>query len=102
MNLGEAIKKVRESQGISQDKISELTGINQGHVSQIENNHRTTTLRTVERFAKVLGLPVPVLIWLSLDESDVDESKRAAFMSIKKPVDEMLKTFFLDTLNVEK
>ena len=50
-----ALLTAREETGISQTKLSELTGIAQPDISRIEKGHANPSVRTLERLAKGLG-----------------------------------------------
>lgn len=54
------IKKLREAQGISQSKLSEILGISRGQVSNIENprySHKYT-LKQIDTICKYLDYPI--------------------------------------------
>lgn len=53
--IGLTIKNARISSGISQDRLSELTGIDQGDISKIECGVYNPTVSTLDRIAKALG-----------------------------------------------
>ena len=48
------LKKVREQKRMSQGKLSKITGFSQGYISQLENNSKTPTLKTIEVIANAL------------------------------------------------
>jgi len=54
------IKKLREDNGISQAKLSEILGISRGQVSNIENPHypHKYTLKQIDTICKYLGYPI--------------------------------------------
>ncbi len=63
-----AITKNREKQGMSQKKLSELSGIRVENLSRLEKGKQMNpTLFTLESIAKALQIPVSKLI----DESQV-------------------------------
>lgn len=55
--LGRDIKRRRKQLGLSQSKLAELSGIGQGHISQIENGSRRPNLATLHKLREALGLP---------------------------------------------
>jgi transcriptional regulator with XRE-family HTH domain len=57
------LKAIRLWRGISQSKISLVTGIGQGYLSDLENRHRAETPETIKRLASALDVPVT---WLNL------------------------------------
>lgn len=51
------IKKAREQKGISQEKLSEKSGISRATISYLENNpNAVTTTETLKRLASALGV----------------------------------------------
>lgn len=54
------IKKLREAQGISQSKLSEILGISRGQVSNIENPHYSHkyTIKQIDTLCKALNYPI--------------------------------------------
>jgi DNA-binding XRE family transcriptional regulator len=63
-----AILRNREKLGISQEKLSKLTGIRPDMISRLENGRQMNpTLLTLEKLAKALEIPVAKLI----DETQV-------------------------------
>jgi len=58
-----AISKNREKLGLSQERLSKLTGIRVDMISRLENGKQMNpTLRTLEALAKALEIPVHKLI----------------------------------------
>lgn len=55
--LSSNIKTIRKSKHISQEKLSELTGISVRHISQIECSVSYPSGEKVEAIAKALGIP---------------------------------------------
>lgn len=53
-----AVLEAREQKGISQQELSEITGINQADISRIENGNANPSLRTMKRLASGLGMKV--------------------------------------------
>lgn len=49
-----ALKAYRLRQGLTQARLSALSGINQGHISEMEKGKRTIGLRSAKTLAKVL------------------------------------------------
>jgi DNA adenine methylase len=55
-NFGNHIKKIRNMQGITQIRMSELTGINREQISKIENGQINPTLDTVYKIGVAFGM----------------------------------------------
>lgn len=60
---GEAIKMIRELQGLSQNELSVLTGISQSNLSALENDTRQLGRITAITLAKVLHVHPSVLLF---------------------------------------
>lgn len=56
----------REKQGLSKNKMAELTGLDRRTIFLVENDQRSPTLRTLLKMAKALDLKLgPVLVELN-------------------------------------
>lgn len=55
--IGRDVKRRRVRLGLSQAQLSELSGIAQGHISQIERGERKPSLSTLAKLRDALGLP---------------------------------------------
>lgn len=55
--VGTLVKRRRQALGWTQDQLAYLSGVNQGHISQIERNLKTPTLPTLNRLRDALALP---------------------------------------------
>jgi len=60
---GEAIKMIRELQGLSQNDLSELTDISQSNLSALENDARQLGRNTAIVLAKALHVHPAVLLF---------------------------------------
>jgi transcriptional regulator with XRE-family HTH domain len=79
MNIGIAIKTVRAELEISQEKLSELTGLSQTSISQIENGVKFPTKKSLGKICKALEIPEAVLYILGMDKADIPASRRKIF-----------------------
>ena len=68
---GEALKMIRELQGLSQLQLAELTGVNQSNISAIENGTRQLGRNRAIIFAKALRVHPAVLLFPDYDAEDV-------------------------------
>ena len=62
-NISNNIRLLRTKNRISQDKLSELAGINQQQISFIENGKACPKLETVIKIAEALNVTVNDLIY---------------------------------------
>jgi transcriptional regulator with XRE-family HTH domain len=52
--IGQRIAELRKEKGISQAKLSELTGIGSGHIARIELGKYSTGIDTLAKIAEIL------------------------------------------------
>ncbi|MDP3875204.1 MAG: helix-turn-helix transcriptional regulator [bacterium] len=62
VKLGKNLKRIRTKKGISQGDIVRKLGISRSFISNIENGKTNSTLSTISKLAKVLGVSVDKLI----------------------------------------
>lgn len=60
--LGENIRRIRTSKGISQGEIARRLEVDKGFVSNIENGKTNPTLATIAKLAKALNVSVGELM----------------------------------------
>ncbi len=70
MTVGEKIKHIRESMGLSQGKLAKASGLAQSSISYIESGGKKPNIETITILAKALDTPVSFL----LDNQQVDET----------------------------
>jgi len=79
MQLGSAVKELRRRAELRQEELARNVGITQSYLSQIENDRKDPNLSTLRRIAQELGVSVPILFFLSMDEEDVRPDREEAF-----------------------
>ncbi len=94
MDLGKAIKASRKNIGLKQNKFAEICNITPSYLSQIENNLKDPNVSTLKIISEKLGIPLPILFFLSLEESDVSPKKRDAFNMIFPSINTLISDFF--------
>lgn len=67
-NFGKKIKLIRFKRNISQENLSEISGISRSVMGKIERGEISTTLYSVEKIAKALDIDIQKLF----DFSDLD------------------------------
>ena len=55
-NVGEVIQEARKSRFMSQEKLSQLSGLTQSQISRIEAGERSVSLYVIAKIAKVLEI----------------------------------------------
>jgi transcriptional regulator with XRE-family HTH domain len=68
---GEALKMLRELQGLSQNDLAELTGVSQSNISALESNARQFGRDRAIVFAKALHVHPAVLLFPDFDMAAV-------------------------------
>jgi DNA-binding XRE family transcriptional regulator len=70
--LGHNLRRLRAAAGLSQQGLSDLTGIRPGRISQYETGLYAPTIDMLERFADAFVVPIAALF----DETDFDEKPK--------------------------
>jgi len=94
MNIGQAIHTVRKKKKLSQEKFSELVGIDQSYLSMIENNKKNPSMKLLEKISQKTNTPLPILLFFSLSEDDVSPQKRELYHILFPRVKEMVGDIF--------
>src|SRR5277367_5817472 len=58
MVIGDRLKAIRESKGMSQGDIEKRTGLIRCYISRVENGHTVPSVDTLEKFARALEVPM--------------------------------------------
>ena len=91
MDIGGLIQRLRKRRGIKQVDLSAQSGIQQGYLSQIENNHREPSLETLGSICDVLQIPVPILFFLSTEDSDIPKNRKDIYRFVKPAIEALEK-----------
>jgi transcriptional regulator with XRE-family HTH domain len=94
MDLGSAIKNIRRQKQQTQGEFAAKCGITQAYLSRIENNQKEPNLSILRTISEQLEIPLPILFFLSMNENDVPEKKRAAFKLVSPSVKSLVNEFF--------
>ncbi len=97
MDLGNTIKKLRLQKGLKQNSFATQCDITPAYLSQIENNLKEPNISTLKGIAAHLGVPLPILFFLSMDNADVQPAKRKAFEMLAPSIQSMINEFFLNS-----
>ena len=62
LKFGQKMQKVRQSRGISQEKLAELLSMHRTYIGLIERGERNPTIRTLYKVAKALKVPASELL----------------------------------------
>lgn len=58
IDLGNLLRKIRQSKGWSQDRLSAESGVTKAQISHIENANTTTRFTTLSKLFNALGVSV--------------------------------------------
>lgn len=61
-NIGRAIREIRNSLGLSQEQLAELSGLHRTYISGIERGNRNITLVSLSKIANAFQIPLSQLI----------------------------------------
>lgn len=73
--FGDRVKSIREFQGMSQSKLSELTGIVREQISRIEHGQINPTLETIARLSNAFDISLSELFDIETDNQTVNSKK---------------------------
>lgn len=62
ITFGAKVRDIRRSQGISQEKLAELTGIDRSYMGRIERGEKNVSLTKVYQICEALKVPPSVLL----------------------------------------
>jgi len=66
-SMGQYIKLARVNSGISQSKLADEVGVTKTYVSLLENDRKDASVDLLKKIAKLLNVPVFLLLWQKLD-----------------------------------
>lgn len=91
MNYGKTIKKYREDRNMTQQELADHVGVTQAAIGFYEKNKREPDAGNLKKISDALDLPLPLLIWLSVEIGDVKPRLRPAFKDLKTTIDLLIK-----------
>lgn len=72
LNLGAAIRRIREARNISLDTLALKTGLDKGNLSRIERGKQSVPTQRLEQIAAALGV-APIDVYVTADGGNVEE-----------------------------
>lgn len=90
MNIGLAIKSLREKAGMSQGDLSEKSGVSQTSLSHIEQGKREPSKKTVGSIAKALGIEHDIIIVAGVERKDVPRKKRTLYDQLMPVIHDLI------------
>lgn len=89
MKLGPTISTIRQNRNLHLADVEAATGISVDDLRNIELGVRTPSKDEIAKIGSSLDVPPPILIYLSIDVTDIDPQKLAAFSEL----DPLMKKF---------
>jgi len=71
MNYGKGMMIARTQIGMSKRQLALKVGVDASFITHIEAGRKRPSLDTIEKVAEVLGMPLPLLMLLSADPSEL-------------------------------
>ena len=90
MNIGQAIKQLRDKRGMTQLQLAELCGMSTNAISSLELGKTYPPKATVERLCQVFGISQALFNLSTIEESDFPEEKRVLYRAMLEPMREEL------------
>lgn len=90
MNVGQTIKDFRKKKGIKQGDFSKMCEITQTYLSLIESNQKEPNLSLLKTISENLEVPLPILVFLSLDINDVPDGKKDLYKILEPSLKDMV------------
>lgn len=90
MNIGNTIKTFRDKLGITQVILSELTGLSQTFLSEVESNKKEPSAKSLDKIGKALGLSAEMIVLYSASEDSIPKDKISAFGEVSGPIKDFI------------
>ena len=90
MGIGEIIKLRRRRLGYNQVKLAKILGITQTYLSQIESGIKNPSIGMLKIISIAINVPLSVLVWLSVDQSQVKPGLQEAYNDLKPIMDRLI------------
>lgn len=86
MDLGQAIKTLRQNQGLSQAQLADRCGVTVNAVSSWETGKAWPPKGTAEKICEALGVPTSYLMLAAIEIEDIPEAKRVLYRAQLEPL----------------
>ena len=71
MKIGHSLKLCRSAKKLSLESLAERAGLSQSYISMIESGKREPTISSIEKLAKALGVPTPIILFLAAEKDEL-------------------------------
>lgn len=86
MDLGQAVKTLRQKQNLTQVQLAERCGMSTNAICSLETGKSYPPKATVERLCEALGLPTAYFLMATIEENDFPEEKRVLYRALLEPL----------------
>jgi XRE family transcriptional regulator, regulator of sulfur utilization len=94
MKLGQSIKKLRVNKARQiQGLFAQNIGITQSYLSQIETGQKEPSTEILQKIADYFEVPLPILFWYGIEESDIKPEKAEYYKVLKPAIDSLIGCF---------
>jgi transcriptional regulator with XRE-family HTH domain len=90
MDVGQAIRTLRQKQGMTQGQLAEKVYMSSNAISMLEIGKRFPPMGTVERLCKAFGVSIAYFLMTTIEECDFPESKRILYRTSLEPLRDAL------------
>jgi transcriptional regulator with XRE-family HTH domain len=90
MKFGKAIRICRAAQGISQKGLAARANVKPSYVSLIESGKRSPSVKTVEKIAAGLGVPIHLVMILAAEPDEIIKGNAANIREFTSAILELL------------
>lgn len=102
--VGKRIQKYRQLAGLTQEQLSEKSGISQKHISRIEQGYHDTHFTMIYKIAKALNVPIDAFaidfeddnpnIFLNTIKSDIENMSKKQLNMLRDSIETIMKYEF--------
>lgn len=93
MDYGKKLKSIRENKKISIYRLSQDTGISQGHISDLENGRNQPTIETLRKILVSLGITLAEFFNEDKDVSYLNERETKLLTQFRNMPDDKAELF---------
>lgn len=94
MIIHKALREVRKGLDLNQTEFAKVIGLTQTYISLIESGDKVPSFDVIERYNKVSKVPIPIIMWKTLEVNDVPKHKRKIYQELKPVVDSLINQIF--------
>lgn len=92
MNIGQAIKSLRQKSGMTQVQLADKCGMSKNALCSLETGKAYPPMATIKKLCQAFDIPQSFLLMASIEEQDIPEEKRVLYRALLVPLREELLT----------